>query len=88
MDVRTSASVRHEPEVFGDPRAGHSYPAPMLWPRSNTLRVGAAVLIAVVLGVVIVLAVRPWDSSSPSYDDNYNYNNPYGQGAAVHGGLR
>lgn len=83
MDVRTSVSIRHEPEGPGAPGARHSYPAPLLWPASNTLRVGAAVLIAVVLGVVILLALRPWESGgdSPSYEYN-----PYGQGAAVHGG--
>lgn len=82
MDVRTSAPVRPEPDGTGAPglrRATH--PAPGLWPVSAPLRIGAAVLITMVLGVVLLLAVRPWES-----DDGFPSDNPYGDSSAVHGG--
>jgi len=81
MDVRTSAPVRQGPDGPGAPGLRQPYPAPGLWPTSNPLRVGAATLIAVVLGVVLLLAFRPWSSG----DDETPYY-PYGQGSTVHGG--
>ena len=83
MAARTSAPVRHEPGGLGAPGVRHSYPAPTLLPASKTLRTGAAVVIAVVLGIVILLAFRPWEPSGDSGSDTFN---PYGQGSAVHGG--
>jgi hypothetical protein len=58
----------------------------MLWPASSQLRVGAAIAIAVVLGVVLVLFFAPWDSSSSG--DSPSYYNPYGlaPAASVPGG--
>lgn len=80
MDERSSAPVWREPDGAGAPRLRRMYPAPGLWPVSTPLRIGAAAVIAVVFGVVLLLAIRPWEADdSPSY-------NPYGQSLAVHGG--
>ncbi|MFL6115477.1 MAG: hypothetical protein ACJ786_29645 [Catenulispora sp.] len=81
MDGQTSASAQPSPAGPGAPGFRRIYPAPGLWPTSNPLRVGAATFIAVMLGVVLLLAFRPWSSGG---DETPSY--PYGQGSAVHGG--
>ena len=40
--------------------------APVLWPATGQLRVGAVISIAVVLGVVLLVFFRPWESTGKS----------------------
>ncbi|NUR29430.1 MAG: hypothetical protein HOV83_26885, partial [Catenulispora sp.] len=81
MEVRTSAPVRPEADGTGAPgRRRATHPAPGLWPASAPLRIGAAVLIAGVLGGGLLLAVRPWET-----DDGFHSYDPYGESSAVHG---
>lgn len=81
MDGQMSAPAAPSPDGLSTPAFRKVYPAPGLWPASGPLRVGAAALIAVVLGVVLLLALQPWSSG----DDETPYY-PYGQGSTVHGG--
>jgi hypothetical protein len=81
MDAQTSASARPSPDGPDAPGLRRIYPAPGLWPTSNALRVGAAAFIAVLLGIVLLLAFQPWSSG----DDEMPYY-PYGQGSVVHEG--
>jgi len=78
-----SVPLQQGPVGPDGPRFRRLYPAPRLWPTSNTLRAGAAAFIAAVLGFVLLIVFLSWSSGDHSTSDPYN---PYGQGLAVHGG--